>query len=70
MKLKTLKQWLLVLSIATFTGSILISATKEQEFRDTQGKILVDRAGSAPTIELQPFALLKATDGEIFNLFS
>ena len=67
MNVKTLKQWILVLSIAAFTGSILISATKEEEFRDTQGKVLLDRSGSAPPIELQPFALPKTTDGEILT---
>jgi hypothetical protein len=61
MKLKPLKQWLLVLSIAAFTGSILISATKDLEFRDTQGKILLDRSGAAPPIELHAFSLPEAT---------
>ena len=68
MKVKKLNHWILVLSIAAFIGSILISATKEEEFRDTQGKVLLDRSGSAPPIKLQPFALPKATDGEIFYL--
>ena len=71
MKLKTFKHWVLVLFIAAFTGSTLISATKEQEFRDTQGKILLDRSGASPPIKLHAFALPKTSEnGEIFILLS